>query len=68
MYVRLYPSLGNNHIPKTKYFVEGKEVTKEIFLSHLTPSEQKKQTGERPECFTIKADNILGIPENVEKE
>ena len=68
-YIRLYPSEGINHYPKSVFYVNGEEVSKEIFAGYLTPSEQKKMLSpeERPECFTIKASNILEIPQDVEE-
>jgi hypothetical protein len=63
-YIRLYPS---NHIPKVKYFANGKEVSKVEFASYLTPSKAKELlNGERKEveCFTIKANNVLNITED----
>lgn len=68
LYVRLYPSDGINHYPKSVFYADGKEVTKEEFAQYLTPSAAKELLNpeSRPECFTIKADNILGIPEDVE--
>lgn len=63
-YLRLYPSVGNH--PKTMYFVDGNQVDKETFANYLTPSDAKKMfEDERPDCFTIKSENILGIPEDV---
>ncbi len=70
LYLRLYPSNGFNHTPKSIFFVEGKEVDKDTFASYLTPSEAKKLLNpsdeDRPLCFTIKSKNILDIPEEVE--
>lgn len=70
-YIRLYPSDGINHYPKSMFFVNGEEVDKQTFAGYLTPSEAKKlldpENNDRPECFTIKANNILGIPEDVEE-
>ena len=64
-YIRLYPSEGNNHIPKSIYFVNGEEVDKVTFASYLTPSQARKLTDpkeeDRPLCFTIKAENVLPI-------
>ena len=67
-YIRLYPSQGINHYPKSSYFVNGEEVDKEKFAEYLTPSESKKllEKEDHPLCFTIKSENILGIPEEVE--
>lgn len=66
-YIRLYPSEGNNHKPKSIYFVNGEEVDKEEFAKYLTNSEAKKilepKEEDRPLCFTIKAQNILPIEE-----
>lgn len=68
-YIRLYPSDGINHYPKSIFYVNGEEVTKEDFATYLTPSDAKKllDPEERPECFTIKAENVLGIPQDVEE-
>jgi hypothetical protein len=58
MYVRLYPS---DTKANTLFFVNGETVDRDKFATYLTPSEAKKLTGdgERPECFTIKMENIL---------
>lgn len=70
LYFRLYPSNANNHIPKSVFYVNGEVVTKEEFAKYLTASEAKKlldpSEEDRPLCFTIKADNLLDIPEDVE--
>ena len=61
-YIRLYPS--TNNIPKVKYFVNDKEVTKQEYASYLTPSNAEKvlnPTENRTECFTLKASNVLDI-------
>lgn len=68
MYIRLYPSNSeaSNHKTTTMYLIEGKEVTKQEFAGCLTPSEAKKlldPTVERPECFTIKENNVLSTEE-----
>lgn len=57
-YVRLYPAEGAHC--KTVYFVNGVQVDKDMFASYLTPSEAAKMSkGEKPECFTVKRENIL---------
>jgi len=70
LYIRLYPSTAGNHIPKSTFYVNGELVDKEEFAKYLTPSEAKKLLDpteeDRPLCFTIKADNILDIPQDVE--
>jgi hypothetical protein len=70
LYFRLYPSNANNHIPKSVYYVNGEVVTKDVFATYLTASEAKKlltpSESDKPLCFTIKADNIMGIPEDVD--
>lgn len=68
-YIRLYPSNGTNHKMNATYFVDGKEVDKNEFATYLTPSEAKKLL--EPEenellCFTVKANNIMGLPEETE--
>ena len=56
-YVRLYPTESRCEV---LYFVNGEKVDKATFASFLTPSEASKMdSGERPECFTIKQENIL---------
>jgi hypothetical protein len=59
-YIRLYPT--ENCRLKATYLVDSVEVDREKFLSYLTPSERERATeGERPECITIKKDNILKL-------
>ena len=59
-YVRLYPT--KNCVLKVQYLVNGVESTRENFLSFLIPSERAKaETGERPECITIKVSNLLSL-------
>ncbi len=69
-YIRLTPSQAGNHIPKSTYYVNGEIVDKAKFAEYLTSSEAKKLLNptdeDRPLCFTIKAENILDIPEDVE--
>jgi len=68
-YLRLYPSQGNNHKGVTTFYVDDVKVSKEVFATYLTPSESKKlltpSDADRPLCFTIKAENVLGLPEDV---
>jgi hypothetical protein len=68
-YIRLYPSGGFGHVPKTTYYVNGDVVEKSKFAEYLTPSEAQKLIGggdeDRPLCFTIKAENIMGLPEDL---
>jgi len=61
-YLRMYPT---DAVPMVKYYVNGDETTKDKFATYLTPSEAKKLTGdsERPECFTIKLENVLSTEE-----
>jgi len=60
IYVRLYPT--ENCTLKTIYLVDSVEVTRESFLSYLTPSDKARATdGDRPECITIKKSNILKL-------
>ena len=69
--MRLYPSQGFNHIPKSTYYVNGEEVGKEEFSKYLTPSEAKKLLNpedSRPLCFTIKMENIMGVPVEIESD
>lgn len=64
-YCRLYPT---DSIPTVRYFVNGEETSKDVFATYLTPSEAKKLTGdkEKPECFTIKMENVLSTEEVIE--
>ena len=56
-YIRLYPTDSKC---ETLYFVNGVEVDRNAFSAYLTPSDAAKMTsGEKPECFTIKRENIL---------
>lgn len=56
-YIRLYPTDSKC---ETLYFVNGVEVDRNAFSAYLTPSDATKMTsGEKPECFTIKRENIL---------
>lgn len=67
-YIRLYPSM---HKPHSTFYVDGEQVTKDEFAKYLTPSEARKllepTDEDTPLCFTIKSENILGIPEDVEE-
>lgn len=64
-YCRLYPT---DSIPTVRYFVNNDETTKDVFATYLTTSEAKKLTGdkEKPECFTIKMENVLSTEEVVD--
>lgn len=64
-YLRMYPT---DSIPTVRYFVNGDETSKDVFATYLTPSEAKKLTGEKekPECFTIKMENVLSTEEVVD--
>jgi hypothetical protein len=56
-YIRLYPTDSRSN---TIYFVNGDQVDKDEFSKYLTESDKKKMySNEKPECFTIKKDNIL---------
>lgn len=71
LYLRLYPSDGNNHKVNSIYYVDGQEVDKNVFASYLTNSEAKKildPDGEKPLCFTIKLKNLLDLPEEIDEE
>jgi hypothetical protein len=61
LYIRLYPSDTKSN---TIYYVNGEVVNKETFASYLTPSDAKKLfEGDKPECFTVKRDNIISTEE-----
>ena len=65
-YIRLYPS---SHKTITKYFVNSVEVDSVKFCEYLTPSAAAQilnPDSENPlACFTVKASNILDIPEEI---
>ena len=55
-YFRLYHVEGNR--PTVIYTVDGEEVSREAWLDYLTPSDRAKaESGDRPECITVKAEN-----------
>ena len=55
-YFRLYPVAGSK--PTVEYMVDGETVDRETWMGYLTPSERTKiESGDRPDCFTIKAEN-----------
>ena len=71
LYLRLYPSQGLNHKTQSVFYVNGEEVTKEKFAEYLTASEAKKllepKEEDRPLCFTIKLQNLIDLPQEVEE-
>lgn len=70
LYLRLYPSQGLNHKPQSVFYVDGEEVAKDVFATYLTASEAKKLLDPKPEdvplCFTIKLNNLLDLPQDVD--
>ena len=66
-YIRLYPSM---HKPHSTFYVDGEQVDKNKFADYLTPSEAVKllcpKDEDVPACFTIKLENVLGTPVDVE--
>jgi hypothetical protein len=70
LYLRLYPSQGNNHKASSVFYVNGEQVDKAEFAKYLTPSESKKlldpSEEDKPLCFTIKLKNLLDLPSDVE--
>lgn len=63
-YVRLYPSAAKNQTPTSRFFADGKEVTRQEFAAYLTPSDAKKLfSGETPACFCVKESNLIGLGE-----
>lgn len=68
-YIRMTSSKGNNHRPKSVYFVNGEETDKDTFASYLTASDAKKllePTEDDKPVFNIKLKNLLDIPQDVE--
>ena len=51
-YIRLYP----NNKPESDYFIDGKRVDREEFLSKLPESQKKK---EAPACFVVAEENLI---------
>ena len=77
-YVRLYPPAKTitmeDGTPKrvsdwsaarmvVEYFVDDQPTTKQEFLKFLTPSEANSD-GDLPDCFTVKADNLISLCES----
>lgn len=61
-YVRLYPSLSKKHIPKVKYFLDGKEISKKDVLNYVTDSKRDEMIkAEKPECFNVTDSNFLPL-------
>ena len=58
-YLRLYPSSSNTPA-KVKYFLDGKEATKEEIEPLCLASEFPKKE-EIPLCFTIKSDSLISL-------
>lgn len=55
-YFRLYPVAGS--VPSVTYAVDGVAVDRDTWAGYLTPSERAKmESGDRPDCFTVKAEN-----------
>lgn len=59
-YLRLYPASGIEFTPNVVYFMNGKEVKKDEIESLCLASEFKVNE-KKPECFTIKAENLITI-------
>lgn len=55
-YVRLYPVAGS--VPTVAYTVNGETVDRDTYAGYLTPSDRAKmESGDRPECITVKESN-----------
>ena len=71
LYLRLTVSKAFNHIPKSEFYVNGVQSTKQEFATYLTPSESKKLldpvADDISPVFNIKLNNLLDIPEEVEE-
>jgi hypothetical protein len=57
-YLRLYPASGLEFIPKVEYYLNGELSTKDAIESLVLKSELPKPNDERPDCMTIKVENI----------
>ena len=63
-YIRLYPSPNDNQIPKVRYFINGKEASKNEVAQYLTPSKADEVLNGRKDevkCFNVTESNFLGI-------
>ena len=59
-YVRLYPAKGGK--VTATYTVDGREASRDEVLSMMTPGARAKaENGETPLCFTVKAENVVGV-------
>lgn len=59
-YVRLYPPTGGiSQMPKVQWQLNGEPVEYAAIEHMLLASEKPK--GEKPDCFTVKAENIVSI-------
>ena len=55
-YYRLYPVAGA--VPTVAYMIDGVVVSKAEYMDCLTPSDRAKmESGDRPACITVKAEN-----------
>lgn len=62
-YLRLYyPTGGFIQRPSVIYYVNGKEVDREVYASYLTPSDAKpKEHDPNRDCFDVKMENVISI-------
>lgn len=60
-YLRLTPIEDDR--PEVRFIVDGDPVTREQFAEYLTPANAKKLTegNNKPECITVKVDNLVSI-------
>lgn len=62
-YLRLYyPTGGIIQRPSVTYFVDGKPVEREEYVTYLTPSDAKpKERDPNMDCFDVKMENLISI-------
>jgi hypothetical protein len=62
-YLRLYfPTGGFIQRPSVVYYVDGQEVSKEVYNSYLTASDAKpKERDPNLDCFDVKMENVISI-------
>jgi hypothetical protein len=62
-YLRLYyPTGGFIQRPSVVYYVDGQEVSKEVYNGYLTASDAKpKERDPNMDCFDVKMENVISI-------
>jgi len=58
-YARLYPTANSNTL--VEYRMDNRVITYDDALPHLLASEHKKTGSEKPECITVKLNDIIEL-------